>query len=94
MGSRTVLLFGGWVPGLALLSASVLVAVLRHRLIGVDLPVRRSILHGGVMLLIGVAQLTVAGLLGLVAGQGVSPGIAVVVTRPPSRRSSRCGVGS
>lgn len=77
---RAVLLYTAWVPGLALVAVSVLVALLRHRLIGVDLAMRRSVLHGGVTLLIAVGQLGMAGLLGLVAGRSASLGAAIVVT--------------
>lgn len=79
-GVRVMLLFGGWVPGLALVAASVLVALLRHRLIAVDLGLRRSILHGGVMVLIRMTQLVVAGVAGLIAARQISPGAGVAVT--------------
>jgi signal transduction histidine kinase len=74
------LVFVGWVPGFALLSASILIALLRHRLIGVDLWLRRSILFGGASAFIALAYLGLAGLLGLAAGQRASLGIGVLVT--------------
>jgi signal transduction histidine kinase len=74
------LVFVGWVPGFALLSASILIALLRHRLIGVDLWLRRSILFGGASALIALAYLGLAGLLGLAAGERASVGIGVLVT--------------
>jgi signal transduction histidine kinase len=76
----TGLLFAGWVPGFALLSASILVALLRHRVIGADLWLRRSILFGGASSVIALAYLGLAGLLGLAAGQRASLGIGVLVT--------------
>ena len=90
-GLRVLLLYGGWVPGLALLAASVLVALLRHRLIGVDLWWRRSILHGGVSALIVLAQIGIAATLGMMAGRvsvgaAVATALAVVVALQPLRR--------
>src|SRR5690606_33152996 len=70
----------GWVPSLALVSASVLVALLRHRLIDFDLAVRRAILHGGVMLALAALHLGTAGVLGWVTGQRMSAGAGVLVT--------------
>jgi signal transduction histidine kinase len=74
------LLFRGWVPGFALLSASILVALLRHRVVGVGLWLRRSILFGGASAVTALAVLGVAGLLGLAAGQRASLGVGVLVT--------------
>ncbi len=78
LGTRLV--FFGLIPGLVLLSVSILVAVARHRLLGIDLWVRRSILFGGASVLIAMAYLGLAGLLGLAAGQRVSVGVGVLVT--------------
>jgi signal transduction histidine kinase len=72
--------FFGLIPGLILLSTSILVAVARHRLLGIDLWVRRTILFGGASALIALAYLGLAGLLGLAAGQRVSLGVGVLVT--------------
>jgi hypothetical protein len=44
-GVGSPLLFSGWVPGLALLSLSILVAILRHRLIGASLWLRPILAH-------------------------------------------------
>lgn len=90
-GLRVLLLFGGWVPGLALLAASVLVALLRHRLIPVDLWLRRSILHGGVSALILLGQLGIAAALGMLAGRvsvsaAVATTLATLVVLQPLRR--------
>jgi signal transduction histidine kinase len=72
--------FFGLIPGLILLSTSILVAVARHRLLGIDLWARRTILFGGASALIAMAYLGLAGLLGLAAGQRMSVGGAVLVT--------------
>ena len=90
-GLRVILLFGGWVPGVALLTASVLVAMLRHRLIGANLWLRRLILHGGVSALIVLAQIGIAAGLGMLAGRvsvtaAVATTLAGVVTLQPLRR--------
>lgn len=75
-----LLVFAGWVPGFSLLSASILIALLRHRLIGAELWLRRSILFGGASAVIALAYLGLAGLLGVAAGQRASLGIGVLVT--------------
>jgi signal transduction histidine kinase len=74
------LVFVGWVPGFALLSVSILVALLRHRVIGTELWLRRSILFGGASAAIALAYLGLAGLLGVAAGQRASLWIGVLVT--------------
>ena len=74
------LLFFGLVPGMILLSVSILVALLRHRVIGVDLWLRRAILFGGASAVITLAYLGAAGLIGLAAGQQVSLWVGVLVT--------------
>ena len=74
------LLFGGWIPLSALLSVSILVAILRYRLIGVDLWLRRSILFGGASVIIALIYLGVAGLIGVAAGQQISLVVGVLVT--------------
>jgi signal transduction histidine kinase len=79
-GPGAPLQFGGLVPGYALLSASILVAILRHRLIGVALWLRRSILLGGASAVIALAYLGLAGALGLAVGQRASLGVAVLAT--------------
>ena len=94
LGAR--LLFGGWIPGFALLSASILVAILRYRLIGVDLWLRRSILFGGASAIIALAYLGLAGMAGLAVGRQASLGLAVLATlvavvafQPARRRLDR-----
>ncbi len=77
---RSEILLGGWVPGIALFSGSLFVALVRHRVIGVDLWLRRSILFGGASTLIALAYLGLAGLLGLAAGHEISLGVGVFVT--------------
>lgn len=72
--------FFGLIPGLVLLATSILVTVARHRLLGIDLWVRRTILFGGASVVIALAYLGLAGLLGLAAGQRVSLGVGVLVT--------------
>lgn len=79
-GPGAALSFGVMVPGYALLSASILVAILRHRLVGVDLWLRRSILLGGASAVIALAYLGLAGVLGLAVGQRASLGVAVLAT--------------
>jgi signal transduction histidine kinase len=66
--------------GYALLSASILVAILRYRLVGVNLWLRRSLLFGGASALVALVYLALAGVLGLVAGQRASVWVAVLVT--------------
>ena len=72
--------FNGWVPGVTLLVGSMLVALLRHRLVEVDLWLRRTILFGGLSTVIIAVYLALAGALGLAAGQRASAGIGVLVT--------------
>jgi hypothetical protein len=79
-GPGAPLQFGGLVPGYALLSGSILVAILRHRLIGVALWLRRSILLGGASAVIALAFLGLAWALGLAVGQRASLGVAVLAT--------------
>lgn len=72
--------FYGLIPGLILLAVSILVAVARHRLMGIDLWIRRTILFGGTSAIIAFAYLGLAGVLGLAVGQRVSLGLGVLVT--------------
>jgi signal transduction histidine kinase len=72
--------FNGWVPGVTLVVGSMFVALLRHRLVEVDLWLRRSILFGGLSAVTVVVYLALAGALGLAAGQRASAGIGVLVT--------------
>jgi len=74
------LLFGGWIPLSTLLSVSILVAILRYRLIGVDLWLRRSILFGGASVIIALTYLGLAALIGVAAGQQISLVVGVLVT--------------
>jgi signal transduction histidine kinase len=74
------LLFGGWIPLSAMLSVSILVAILRYRLIGVDLWLRRSILFGGASVVIALSYLGLAALIGVAAGQQISLVVGVFVT--------------
>jgi signal transduction histidine kinase len=74
------LLFGGWIPLSALLSVSILVAILRYRLIGVDLWLRRSILFGGASVIIALIYLGLAAFIGVAAGQQISLVVGVLVT--------------
>ena len=76
----TKLVFFGLVPGLVLLSVSILVALVRHRLIGIELWLRRLILFGGASAVIALAYLGLAGSVGWAAGQQLSVGVGVVVT--------------
>lgn len=72
--------FNGWVPGVTLVVGSMFIALLRHRLVEVDLWLRRSILFGGLSAVTILAYLALAGMLGLAAGQRASAGIGVLVT--------------
>jgi signal transduction histidine kinase len=72
--------FNGWVPGVTMVFGSMLVALLRHRLVAVDLWLRRTILFGGLSTCIVAVYLAVAGGLGLAAGQRASVGIGVLAT--------------
>jgi signal transduction histidine kinase len=72
--------FFALIPGLVILSVSILVALVRHRLIGIDLWLRRTVLFGGTSAVIALAYLGVAGSAGWAAGQGVSVGVGVTVT--------------
>jgi signal transduction histidine kinase len=72
--------FYGLIPGLILLAVSILVAVARHRLMGIDLWIRRTILFGGASAIIAFAYLGLAGVLGLAVGQRASLGVGVLVT--------------
>jgi signal transduction histidine kinase len=72
--------FYGLILGLILLATSILVAVARHRLMGIDLWIRRTILFGGASAIIAFAYLGLAGVLGLAVGQRVSLGVGVLVT--------------
>lgn len=78
LGTRLV--FFGLVPGLVLLSVSILVALVRHRLIGIDLWLRRTILFGGASAVIALAYLGLAGSVGWAAGEQLSVGVGVLVT--------------
>jgi signal transduction histidine kinase len=78
LGTRLV--FFGLVPGLVLLSVSILAALARHRLIGIELWLRRLILFGGASTVIALAYLGLAGSAGWAAGQQLSVGVGVVVT--------------
>lgn len=72
--------YNGWVPGIAMLTGSMLVALVRHRIVEVDLWLRRTVLFGGMSALIATAYLGIAGLVGLAAGQRASVGVGILVT--------------
>jgi len=79
-GTGRRLIFFGLIPGMILLSVSILVAVTRHRLMGLDLWLRRTILFGGASAVIALAYLGFAGLVGVAAGSQISLGVGVLVT--------------
>ncbi len=72
--------YNGWVPGIALVTSSMLVALIRHRLVEVDLWLRRTVLVGGMSAMIALAYLALAGLIGLAAGHRASMGVGVLMT--------------
>jgi signal transduction histidine kinase len=80
----------------ALLPLSVLVAILRHRLLDVDQLIRRSIVYGGLWLLIAAAYIGVAAAFGIAAGERLPVTVAVLLTviatlvfQPARRRLER-----
>jgi signal transduction histidine kinase len=67
-------------PILSVTLASTVVAVLRHRLLDIDLVIRRSLLYGTLWLLIGAAYVGVAAGLGIAAGERFPVGLAILLT--------------
>ena len=70
---------GNWTLG-PLVPVSVAIALLRHRLLDIDLVLRRSLVYGVLWLAIALAYLGLAVGAGLAAGQRWKVGIAVLVT--------------
>jgi hypothetical protein len=67
-------------PILSVTLASTVVPVLRHRLLDLDLVIRRSLLYGALWLLIGAAYVGVAAGLGIAAGERLPVGLAILLT--------------
>lgn len=60
--------------------ASMLIALFRHRLLDIDLVIRRSVVYGALWLLIGAGYVGVATGLGLAAGHRLPVAVAIVAT--------------
>jgi signal transduction histidine kinase len=63
-----------------LLPVAVLVAILRYRLLEIDILIRKSLVYGGLWILIAVAYVGAAAALGIAAGGRVPLGVAVLLT--------------
>lgn len=67
-------------PVAVVLLVAFLIALFRHRLLDIDLVIRRSIVYGAVWLIIGAVYVGVAAGVGIAAGHRVPVGVAIVVT--------------
>jgi signal transduction histidine kinase len=67
-------------PIVLLFLAAILIALFRHRLLDVDVVIRRSLVYGALSLLIGGAYVGAAAVLGLAAGARLPLAVAVLVT--------------
>jgi len=67
-------------PVLLLLPAGLLVGILRHRLLDIDLVVRRSVVYGVLWGLIAAAYVAAAAVLGVLAGRRLPLEAAIVLT--------------
>jgi signal transduction histidine kinase len=83
-------------PLFILAPAALLIGLFRHRLIDIDLVVRRSLVYGALWLLIALAYAGAAAALGLAAGSRLPLGLAVLLTiaatmvfQPARRRLER-----
>jgi signal transduction histidine kinase len=74
-----VAIVGNWILA-PLLPLSVAIAILRHRLLDIDVVLRRSLVYGVLWLGIALAYLGLAAGAGIAAGQRWEVGIAVLVT--------------
>jgi len=71
---------GIWVGSLVALPIAIAVALLRPDLLDVDLVLRRSLVYGSLWSLIALTYVVAAATLGMVAGQRLDVGVAIVVT--------------
>ena len=67
-------------PVLTVTLAATAFALFRHRLLDVDLVIRRSLLYGAMTLLIGAAYVGIAAALGTAAGHRLPVGVAILIT--------------
>ncbi|HEV8420744.1 MAG TPA: histidine kinase [Actinomycetota bacterium] len=81
---------------IAAFPAAVLIGLFRHRLIDIDLVVRKSLVYGALWLLIALAYVGAAAALGIAAGSRLPVGLAVLLTiaaamlfQPARRRLER-----
>ena len=69
-----------WDVTLPLFPLAIAIALLRHRLLDIDLVIRRSLVYGVLWLAIAVAYVGVAAGLGLAAGQRLPVALAILLT--------------
>ena len=67
-------------PVVMLVPASLIMGLLKYRLLDIDLVVRRSLVYGALWLLIGAGYLGVAAAFGVVVGERVPLRVAIVLT--------------
>lgn len=69
-----------WEIAFALMPLALVVVILRHRLLDIELVLRRSVVYGALWLVIAFSYAALAALLGIAAGQRFPVSLAVVVT--------------
>jgi len=74
------LLDGGWTVVMSFLPIAFAIALFRYRVVDVDLVIRRSLVYGGLWLLIAIGYVVLAGAAGLAAGSRLPLEIAVLLT--------------
>ena len=74
------LLDGGWTVVMSFLPTTFAIALFRHRVIDVDIVIRRSLVYGALWLLIAVGYAVLAGAAGLAAGSRLPVEMAVLLT--------------
>jgi len=72
--------FAVYYPVVMFVPAGLLIGLLRHRLLDIDLVIRRSVVYAALWLLIAVAYVGVAAAFGIIVGRRVPLGLAVVLT--------------
>ncbi len=74
------LLDGGWTVVMSFLPIAFAIALFRYRVIDVDLVIRRSLVYGGLWLLIAAGYAVLAGAAGLAVGSRLPVEVAVLLT--------------
>ncbi len=74
------LLDWGWTGVMSWLPVAFAIALFRHRVIDVDIVIRRSLVYAGLWLLIAAGYVVLAGAAGLAAGSRLPVGMAVLLT--------------